>query len=333
MKIRLLLAWSFTLFYSQLCFGQASALGKILNDTRTHKIRINDAEGNLSLLIDYANGCRISEMKIGGKNVLSTQGVYTGFSIEEKHSSLSSAGIKVQQTDNTILLDNINYSGEGLGITERWKFSLKGKQVHWEIIRSYDKSGSIDESCFPVWNFKAMDTWKGGIIDNGGMVWCKYLANINDTYGVHTAGVTFWNPESGHALKIAAKTSGKFSLSSKFSHSNQHEFTFTQVLTDSVVGQRYNLSRFVSGKSDVFAPLTVSKGTISLNLVLEYIDYNKVYSRGTLPGIDAVAVRELLNTTGRYGVVDNNIIGANGWLTNWKCLHEPFFAQIGMALE
>jgi len=34
-----------------------------------------------------------------------------------------------------------------------------------------------------------------------------------------------------------------------------------------------------------------------------------------------------------YGVVHNKIIGANGWTTNWKCLHEPFFAQIGMALN
>ena len=31
-------------------------------------------------------------------------------------------------------------------------------------------------------------------------------------------------------------------------------------------------------------------------------------------------------------MVDNGIVGANGWTTNWKCLHEPFFAQIGLAL-
>lgn len=70
-----------------------------------------------------------------------------------------------------------------------------------------------------------------------------------------------------------------------------------------------------------------------MTLEMEYVDYAVAYSRGNLPGIDAEAVRELMNTTGRYGVVDNTIVGANGWTTNWKCLHEPFFAQIGMALN
>lgn len=32
-------------------------------------------------------------------------------------------------------------------------------------------------------------------------------------------------------------------------------------------------------------------------------------------------------------MVDNGIVGANGWTTNWKCLHEPFFSQIGLALN
>ncbi|QEH41779.1 hypothetical protein [Chitinophaga sp. XS-30] len=75
------------------------------------------------------------------------------------------------------------------------------------------------------------------------------------------------------------------------------------------------------------------KGKVEVTCELQYLDYSETYDRGTLPGIDVLAVRELLNTTGRYGVVDNKIVGANGWLTNWKCLHEPFFAQIGLALN
>src|SRR5690606_8087153 len=97
--------------------------------------------------------------------------------------------------------------------------------------------------------------------------------------------------------------------------------------------QRYNLSRFVHRQQDVFAPFEVKKGKVELTLELSYTNYLQTYSKGELPGIDVSAVRELLNTTARYGVVDNNIVGANGWLTNWKCLHEPFFAQIGLALN
>ncbi len=83
----------------------------------------------------------------------------------------------------------------------------------------------------------------------------------------------------------------------------------------------------------MFTPFEVKKGSSEISLELSYVDYAKTYDRGTLVGIDAIAVRELLNTTGRYGVIDKNIIGANGWVTNWKCLHEPFFAQIGMAVN
>ena len=95
---------------------------------------------------------------------------------------------------------------------------------------------------------------------------------------------------------------------------------------------RYNLNRFVHQRADVFTPFNVRKGEVNMTLEMEYVDYAVAYSRGNLPGIDAEAVRELMNTTGRYGVVDNMIVGANGWTTNWKCLHEPFFAQIGICL-
>lgn len=305
----------------------------IQHDVKSRKIAIATAQKQLFLVIDYARGCKISRMMVKGKDVLSPQGAYTGFRTEEDILSLKAAQVKVKHTGNTIELSNILLGEAQSGATETWKFNLTGSKILWTISRAYSAGNTMEETYFPKWNFAAMDTWKGGIIDNGGMVWCKYLSRVNDTYGVHTGGVTFWEPASGNGLRIAAKAGEGATVASKFSHSDQNEFTFTQMVSDTAMNQRYDLSRFVSGKADVFAPFKVSKSTVSLNLVLEYVDYQAIYSRGNLPGIDAVAVRELLNTTGRYGVVDNNIIGANGWVTNWKCLHEPFFAQIGMALN
>ncbi|GAB4014189.1 alpha-L-rhamnosidase-related protein [Spirosoma koreense] len=176
-----------------------------------------------------------------------------------------------------------------------------------------------------------MGQWKGGILDNGGVVWCKYLKQRDDSYGVHTGGVTFWNDITGHALRIQAHS--KDSLAAKFSHSPQNEFTCTHSATPSGLLPRYDLSRFVAGKADIFSGFKTQNQAVTVEYELQYVDYAKDYSRGRLPGIDSQAVRELLNTTGRYGVVDNNIVGGNGWLTNWKCLHEPFFAQIGLALN
>lgn len=292
-------------------------------------ITLTVPDKKLSITIDYANGCMIKQLNIKGKNTLSPSGIYTGIRTQSgSSSSLNSSGnIKVIKKAGTVTISGINYST----INEEWVFKIKGDKIQWNITREYNQDATLEEMAFPQWNFSGLDVWKGGIMDNGGMVWCKYLKEINDTYGVHTGGVTFWNAISGDALRITAVSSSK--IAAKYTHSPQNEFTFTQLVTDSSLQQRYNLSRYVAKKADVFAPFEVKKGRVTASYELQYVDYNKQYSRGTLPGIDAVAVRELLNTTGRYGVVDNNIVGANGWLTNWKCLHEPFFAQIGTALN
>lgn len=319
------------LFLSQkACF----AFG-IIHHTETKTITITTADKRLSITIDYSNGCIIQQLNIKGKNTLSPSGVYTG--IRTQSGAFSSADraatITAAAHANSATISGISYGDSEIGVAETWQFNVDGSKINWVITRTYNRSAILEDMAFPQWNFSDLSVWKGGIIDNGGMIWCKYLRQINDTYGVHTGGVTFWNAASGDALGISAKPGEGREIATKYSHSGRGEFTCTQLVTDAELQQRYNLSRFVSQKADVFAPMQVKKGTVKINLELQYVDYKKQYSRGTLPGIDAEAVRELLNTTGRYGVVDNNIVGANGWLTNWKCLHEPFFAQIGMALN
>jgi hypothetical protein len=277
----------------------------------------------LSITIDYTNGCSITQLIVNGKNTLSTAGVYTAVGAL---TSLQAKNIKVTELKNKVILSNITYGG----ITEVWDFKVTGDKITWDISRSYNQNMVLEETAFPAWNFSDMNTWKGGIFDNGGMVWCKYLHNINDTYGVHTGGVTFWNANSGDALRISATGNN---IAAKYTHNTSDVFTCTHSVTSQPVKPRYNLNRFVAGKSDVFAPVNENKGTVKAHFELQYVDYFQSYSRGTLPGTDADAIRELLNTTGRYGVVDNTIVGGNGWLTNWKCLHEPFFAGIGLAVN
>lgn len=298
-------------------------------------ITISVPGDKLSITIDYSNGCVIRQLRLNGKNTLSASGVYTGISTQNRTFSSADRSGSIRLTKNVegVILSGISYGDGDIAVTEEWDFKVHGDKIKWTITRAYNKIAHLEEMAFPQWNFSDLSVWKGGIIDNGGVIWCKYLGQINDTYGVHTGGVTFWNESSGDALRISVKPGKGNNVASKYSHSARGEFTCTQLVTDAPLQQRYNLSRYVSKKADVFAPFDVKKGKVKISFELQYVDYNKQYSRGTLPGIDAVAVRELMNTTGRYGVVDNNIVGANGWLTNWKCLHEPFFAQIGMALN
>lgn len=305
---------------------------------QNHSIKtiiIADGSDNLQLQIDYSQGCKISQVNIKGKNTISPMGVYS--SIKNGTNIFTSLDFKTQAKitvkKNRLEISNIVFGDDQMGVIETWLFTAHENEISWVIQRQYLQNGQLDNMAMPVWNFSDLSTWKGGILNTGGMVWCKYLENKNDTYGVHTDGVTFWEPNSGDGFRVQASSSTKENIACSFSNSENNGLKFTQYLTPLELGQRYNLNRFVHGKSDVFAPFEIKKGTSIISLALSYVDYNKEYDRGTLPGIDAIAVRELLNTTGRYGVVDKNISGANGWLTNWKCLHEPFFAQIGMAVN
>ncbi len=305
----------------------------IVHNPSTKKITLSDAAQNLVLQIDYATGCKITQLEIKGENTVSPSGVYTGFRTRGGSftSLANTSAVKVEEQANKISVKNIVYGDHATYVNESWTFETAGDKIVWRIDREYNGLAKLEETAFPQWNFSDLSVWKGGILDNGGMVWCKYLRNPNDTYGIHTGGVTFWNPDNGQAFRINAKSNGKY-IAAKYSQSEKQEFVCTHFVTDTELEPRYNLNRFVGQRSDVFAPFDVHRGITSVTLEMEYVDYDVAYSRGNLPGIDEKAVRELMNTTGRYGVVDNGIVGANGWTTNWKCLHEPFFSQIGMAL-
>ena len=307
--------------------------GVIRHDAEKKTVVVSDEKNNLSLTVDYSKGCQITSLQVKGENVLSSSGVYTAVETSKLLSGSPDcqiSPIKIKGLRNGIRIENISYADGA--VKETWTFQTVNNSVKWTIHRKYSEDLQLEDMSFPAWNFADLSVWKGGIFDNGGMVWCKYFKK-NDAFGIHTAGVTFWNPQSGIALRITPSTGKDKFLASKYTLTDAGEFRFMQYATDTLLAQRYQLDRFVRGRQNVFAPFNIKKGEVKMELDLQYVDYDKEYSRGILPGIDVLAVRELMNTTGRYGVVDNCIIGANGWTTNWKCLHEPFFAQIGMALN
>ncbi|QMW04817.1 hypothetical protein [Spirosoma foliorum] len=299
----------------------------------TSTITITVPDRKLSMVIDYATGCVVKELRINTENTLSKAGVFTGMKTGNKQYTSSKVLVRpqIREESTGLTVQGIIYGDSVNKVTEDWHFRLRDDKIIWSISRVYSRPLELQETAFPQWNFSRMDQWKGGILDNGGVVWCKYFKQRNDSYGVHTGGVTFWNDITGNAFRIQANS--KNALATKYAHSPQDEFTCTHSVTPSYLLPRYGLSRFVAGKADIFSDFTTQNQVATVQFELQYVDYTKEYSRGRLPGIDSLAVRELLNTTGRYGVVDNNIVGGNGWLTNWKCLHEPFFAQIGLALN
>ncbi|GEP97618.1 alpha-L-rhamnosidase-related protein [Chitinophaga cymbidii] len=328
MRIVITLLTSF--LYITKCFSNDLPQNGIVHDQLNKTITIVTQQGLSALVIDYSIGCYISQLLVKGKNKLSPSGVYTGFttngSAYTSKKTVTTPAVKINR--NIVSITKINYGD----VSETWIFTLNKNDIEWQLERNYPDAYTLEDMAFPRWNFDNLSVWKGGIIDNGGMVWCKYLHTINDTYGVHTGGTTFWNDKTGEALSVQAKALNGHQIATKYSHSAEGEFTSTQIVSAQPVKQRHHLSRFVHARPDVFAPVRVEKGTAAAHFTISYVDYFKAYDRGNLQNINAAAVRELLNTTARYGVVDNNIVGGNGWITNWKCLHEPFFAQVALAV-
>ncbi len=92
---------------------------------------------------------------------------------------------------------DIVFGGGGVQVNESWEFTVEADRVLWQINRDYATGGGLGDTYFPGWDFQSMSTWTGGLLDNGGVAWNKYLETPNATYGAHAGGVTFWNRENG----------------------------------------------------------------------------------------------------------------------------------------
>lgn len=218
------------LFLTVMFFSISTYATVLEHNHVTKTIQIADGADNLQLQIDYSKGCKISQVIINGRNTISPSGVFTSISTGTKqYTSLDSKGeVNVLIKGNSIEISNIVFGGKEMSVTETWVFTLSDKKILWNIKRAYNQSGTLDKMAVPVWNFSDLSTWKGGILNTGGMVWCKYLKNIDDTYGVHTNGVTFWEPESGDGFRVEANSKKGEHIASAFSHGENGEFNFTQ---------------------------------------------------------------------------------------------------------
>ncbi len=229
-----------------------------------------------------------------------------------------------------VWVDEIAYTGGGIGVKEQWRFTVGEERIDWQIRRTYLNSGLIEDTYFPGWDFTGMDTWTGGLLDTGGVAWCRYLPP-GCSYGAHTGEVTFFNPGENACLRVTPTVADGTHVASRFSHQPSGLFSFAQSVTGEELGTRQNLCRFTRSLG-VWAPFQVEPGTVEMTLTLRVLDDEAVRGRGDFAGLDGGAIVNLLDTIGRYGVVDRRIMGGNGWLTGWVCLHEPFFAQMGLAI-
>jgi hypothetical protein len=321
------------LLYVSMC---ASAFGRpeIVHDPTLKLVTVSDGAGQLKLRLNYGAGCVLDQVMVRGREVAAEAGICTGIQTGgEWFAARTTIGVKVEVSGNTATVTGIRFGKAGHEVNEAWKFSALPDRIVWQITRRYSGEETVDDMAFPEWNFTGMATWTGGMLDNGGVVWNKYLDRANATYGGHFGSVSFWNAAANDCLRITPALSNGLFGAGRFSRQTNGNFSFYYSITDEQLRPKHGQNRFLGNRQDLWRPSRVHSSEVAAEFVLQAFAYDKAYDRGSFVGLDGNNVRELLNTVARYGTIDSQLVGGNGWRSGFICLHEPFFAQIAAALD
>jgi hypothetical protein len=316
-------------------FDRRAAAVLVDNDPVRRVVTLSDSGGDLVLRLGYNHRCVLEEVRVRGRTVVGEgHCVFSGIRVGDDWfttRAIDSPTITVDR--DALTVSGIRFGDGGVRVEEVWRFSPQGDRIVWKIDRTYLSGGVLEDACLPEWNFSGMSVWTGGLLGTGGVVWNRFLDTQNSSYGVHGGAVSFWNHERRDCLRITPTVSPGAFVASRFSHQPDGAFSSSFTVSNGEVQPRYGLSRFQHRRQDLWAPLEVKPSRVEVTYALQALDYDREYDRGVFKGVDGDAVRELLNTIGRYGVIDRRIMGANGWRTQWTCLHEQWFAQMGLAID
>ncbi len=308
----------------------------VVHDSARQVVTVADGQSNLVLRLNYAGACRLDQVVVRGRQVIHpATGVFSGIKVGDQWFT-TRAGVptpKVSVAGNTVTVRDILFGGGGVRVRETWRLTAQNDAVVWQIDRAYLSGGTLEDTCFPVWDFRDRSTWTGGLLGNGGVAWGKYLETPNATYGAHTGPVTFWSRDQRDCLRIVPEVPAGRQIAVKFTHQPGGVFSFSHIVSGEELPPRHQLRRFLANAQDLWAPFKVVPGPTRVTFVLQALRYDAACNRGTFRGLNGDSMRELLNTIGRYGVVDTGIMGGNGWRTGWACLHEQWFAQMGLAID
>lgn len=298
---------------------------------------ITISNSKISMVLDYGNKASITSLVVGSKKVISSaDGIFTSVNMGGTiYSSLHLTGNPtLRKTGNIIKLSGINYGA----IKEDWIFTITDQAIKWTIERSSSKPIKVEEDALPVFNFNNINTWEGAYQGYGGLAWFYLFNEKLCTYGVHSQSSDFWNSKDDNGLNITVDAPGK-NVAMKYAKTKENRLAYTINVTDKELQPRQdsgtNRRRFISGRTDVWAPYTIQPGITHQSITLSYFGFDKKYGRGKFKGIDGAKVGAVLNTIARIGVIDSLHFGGNSWHTPYGpiCLHEQYIAQLGLAIN
>ncbi len=308
----------------------------VSNDPVSGRVTLATADGGLAVLLSYKGGCSLRELKVRERGVrkggsVASTGIQVGDRIYSSEVSESQPVIKI--SDNLIIVDSIRFGGHEMPVSEKWTFTVTGNAIRWDIERRYEKDGMVDDILFPCWEFDSMKNWDGAMLDNGGVAWNRFLANPGESYGTQAGSLVLWNRVNNNCLNIKMDDQPLMNRVATFSHRENGVYSIRQASSPAPVPTLHGMYRFRGRGEKIYGPFRVEKGTVSSSFTMIPAAYDVQYDRGMLKGIDEGAVNEMFNTIGRYGVVDRNLYGSNGWRTGWTVLQEPWLALFGLAID
>ncbi|MDB5250252.1 MAG: hypothetical protein JWQ40_4646 [Segetibacter sp.] len=309
------------------------------NDRKNRKISFGNAK--IKLTLDYNRKANISSLQVNGQKVIDANtGIYSEVRMSSgSYSSLHTTSTPtVQVTTNTVKVTGISYGNNDLTITETWKFTIRDKDIKFDVDRTFSKAALVEEVALPSFNFNNINTWEGAYQGYGGLAWFYLFNEKLCTYGVHTNSSRFWNSKTGNGLKVSVDA-GRKQVAMKYSRTNDNKLAYNITLSDEEMIPRFdsgtNRKRFIRGRTDVWSAFNVPAGKTSASVTLSYFDFNKEFGRGKFVGLNGTQVSSVLNTIARIGVIDAKHFGGNSWHTPYGpiCLHEQYIAQMGLAIN
>jgi hypothetical protein len=315
----------------------AQPAASITFDQTLRTASLSDPSHQLTLRLNWTKGCVVDRMQLKGRQLIDEQrGIWSGIQVAGQWFTTATLDQppKIATTSNGLSVSGIEYGGGGMRVQERWTFSIKQNAIDWKIDRQYQQAGTIDAVAMPLVSFLKMATWTGAVLGSGGVAWCKLLDSPNATYGVQTQSATFWNQELDPALSLSCvrKTGGVAAM--RFTREQDGGFSIASCLTRQKLLPKDHQARFLKNRQDIWAPFSVAKSeTVSATYEFKPLSYRQVDDRGNFVGLDTRAITEMVNTIGRIGVIDEGLVGTNGWYSGYICLHEPWQARDGTAID
>lgn len=319
-----------------LAAGACGAEPAIEHDAPNKRVTLSDGTRDLVLRLNYDGRCLLDRVSVGRREVVREDtGVCSAIKVSGQWFTTRS-GIptpEVTASSNTLTVAGIQFGGGGVNVAETWRFTVHSDRIVWRVDRTYAAGGTLEDTGFPEWDFRDLSTWTGALLGHGGVAWGKLFDAPNASYGVHNGKVTFWNQDQPACLRIVPAATSGGHVAIRFSRQPGGAFSLNYSVAEEELAPKHGLSRFRRAEQDIWRPFGVRPGRMGVELTLSAPRYDEAYDRGTFKGVDGAAIREICHTIARIGAMDELILGSNGYYSDVAVLHEPWLAQLGLAID